>query len=241
MNIIKMNNEDIIGQAAAVVFAAQVIKKPASVLGFATGSTPLLTYEAMVAMQDAGIVSFDEIITFNLDEYLGLNSEHPQSYYNFMQRNLFLPLGLQKENIHLPNGVNPDPIAECAHYDAEIQKAGGIDLQILGIGENGHIAFNEPADTFTQGTTVMTLTPSTISANRRFFDREDDVPRQALTMGIATIMAARQIVLIATGINKAQAVHDMIKGPISPKVPASILQMHPAITVFLDSAAASML
>lgn len=230
-----------IGVAAASLFAAQVIQKPTSVLGLATGSTPLPTYAHMAALYRAGAVDYAKVTTYNLDEYVGLSHEHEQSYYYFMKDNLFRHINVPESAIHVLSGTAADPAAECAAYERAIEAAGGIDLQILGIGRNGHIAFNEPADSFAPVTHVVDLTDSTIEANTRFFASADEVPRRALTMGIGSIMKARAIIIIATGADKAQAVHDMIRGPVTPRCPASVLQLHPCVTVMLDNASASLL
>lgn len=234
-------NTDAIGKAAASLFAACVTQKPNCVLGLATGSTPVPTYQAMAELYRAGAVDFSQVTTYNLDEYVGLDHDHEQSYYYFMMDNLFKNVNVPTENVHVLSGIAADPEKECAAYDAAIDAAGGIDLQILGIGNNGHIAFNEPAESFAPTTHVVNLTESTIQANTRFFSSSDEVPRQALTMGIGSIMKARSIVIIATGAAKAQAVKDMITGPVDPSCPASVLQLHPCVTVMLDEAAASLL
>lgn len=241
MTVRVYKNAEAIGKAAASLFAATVIRKPDCVLGFATGSTPVPTYQALSELYRDGAVDFSGVTTYNLDEYVGLGHEHEQSYYYFMTDNLFRHINVPKENIHVLSGTAKDPAAECAAYDAAIDAAGGIDLQILGIGNNGHIAFNEPASTFAPTTHVVNLTESTIQANTRFFNNSDEVPRQALTMGIGSIMKARAIVIIATGAAKAEAVKAMLTGPVDPTCPASVLQLHPDVTVMLDEAAASLL
>ncbi|MCL2807203.1 MAG: glucosamine-6-phosphate deaminase [Coriobacteriia bacterium] len=229
------------GVAAAQVLAAQIIKDPFSVLGLATGSTPLPAYEALVELNKAGIIDFKTIRTFNLDEYVGISRTHEQSYHSFMHTHLFSKVNIDPQNTQLPYPSSDDPEEDCRAYDAAIDDAGGIDLQILGIGHNGHIAFNEPSDLFTYGTHIVELSKSTIEANKRFFDSADDVPQKAITMGIGTIMKAREIVLIATGQDKAQAVASMILGEIDPQCPASALLLHPQVTIFLDEDAASLL
>ncbi len=241
MNVRVYKDADAIGSAAASLFAAQVIAKPNAVLGLATGSTPIPTYRRMAALYEEGAVDYSSVTTYNLDEYVGLDHSHDQSYYYFMHDNLFKYINIPEEQIHVLSGTASDPAAECAEYDAAIDAAGGIDLQILGIGRNGHIAFNEPADVFPPKTHVVNLTESTIEANKRFFASADDVPRQALTMGIGSIMKAKAILIIATGADKAEAVRMMIKGSVDPHCPASVLQLHPQVTVMLDEAAASLL
>lgn len=241
MNVLVMKNTQEIGKAAGTMFAAQVISKPNSVLGLATGSTPIPTYQYMIELYKQGVVDYSKVTTYNLDEYCGLTHDHDQSYYYFMQENLFKGINVPTESIHVLNGVAPDAQAECDAYDAAIDAAGGIDLQILGIGNNGHIAFNEPCSSFPAKTHIVSLTQSTIEANKRFFESIDDVPKQAITMGIGSIMKARNIILIATGAAKAEAVKAMINGPVDPQCPASILQFHPNVTIFLDEPAASLL
>lgn len=230
-----------IGKAAAVMFASQVIEKPNSVLGLATGSTPIPTYKSIISLYESGIVDFSKVTTFNLDEYIGLGHAHEQSYYYFMQHNLFYGINVPKENINVPSGTESDIISAGKEYDKKIEKAGGIDLQILGIGINGHIAFNEPCSVFPMGTHGVNLTKSTIEANARFFKNASEVPHQAISMGIGSIMKAKKIIIIATGENKADAVSAMVSGPVRPSVPASILQMHKNVTLFCDEAAASKL
>ena len=241
MKIEIFSNEDRLAIAAARHFSDIIARKPDCVLGFATGSTPLPLYRELIRLYEAGEVDFSAVHTFNLDEYAGISRTQEQSYYKFMFDNLFSKINIKKENICLPNPEAEDPEAECKAYDLAIEAAGGIDLQLLGIGHNGHIGFNEPSDAFPEGTHIVELTKSTIEANKRFFDSEDDVPKKAITMGIGTIMKAREIVMIATGAGKAEAVNAMINGKIDPRSPASILQKHTAVTVFLDEEAASLL
>jgi glucosamine-6-phosphate deaminase len=239
MNINVYNNAELAGEAAAALFAGQLLSNDKSVLGFATGSTPIATYQSLISQYKKGLIDFENIRSFNLDEYLGLTDDHEQSYRRFMIDNLYSYVNLPLENARYLKGTAADPEAECRAYDAEIEAAGGIDLQILGIGHNGHIAFNEPGEFFTYGTHVVNLTDRTIEANKRFFESADEVPKQALTMGIGTIMKARKIVLVATGEDKAQAVADSVRGPITPLCPASILQLHSDVIYILDAAAAS--
>lgn len=234
-------NADEIGKATAMIISSQILKKKNSVLGLATGSTPLPVYQHMVHFYQKGLVDFSQTTTYNLDEYCNLPPEHEQSYFFFMMDNLFRHINIPKENIHIPNGLADDIAAECKNYDAAIEKAGGIDLQLLGIGPNGHIAFNEPGDSYVYATHRTALTESTIEANKRFFPSADDVPRYALTMGIGSIMKARSILLLATGASKAEAVRDMLLKDPSPACPASILQFHPNATIMLDEEAASLL
>ena len=229
-----------LGEAAAILFAARVIKKPDSVLGLATGSTPLDLYAALSGFSQKGAVDFSAARTFNLDEYVGLPATHAQSYAYYMRENLFTKINILPENCHLPDGMAGNPDAECEIYEQKIDAVGGIDLQLLGIGHNGHIGFNEPGDSFPTTTHCVALTPETIEANRRFFPSADDVPRRALSMGIGTIMKAREIVLIIHGADKAEITRKALNGPVTPRVPASILRVHPNVTVLLDGAAAGM-
>ena len=224
--------------------AFEVMKKfiePGKVLGLATGSTPLGLYQRMVKDHKENGTSYKQIKSFNLDEYVGLPITHPESYYAFMHRNLFDHIDITEENTHVPSGLGEDLEAQARHYDEMIAES-PVDVQLLGIGSDGHIAFNEPGTAFDSGTHVTDLAESTIKDNCRFFDNDiTKVPTQAVTQGIGTIMKAKSILLIATGANKAQAVKDMIEGPIDEKCPASILQKHPDVTVIVDEAAASLL
>ena len=226
--------------AAADIFAEQIKKNPASVLGLATGASPVPTYNRLIEMYKAGEISFADIRTFNLDEYCDLPKDDKNSYYTFMHENLFNAVDIKEENVHILDGNAADAEKEAADFDASIAAAGGIDIQLLGIGNNGHIGFNEPADEFTTGTFKVKLTDSTLQANSRYFD-ENPMPHYALTMGVGSIMAAKKIVLIATGPAKAQAIHDTVKGEVTAQVPASILQNHVDCVLLLDKAAASLL
>ncbi len=239
MDVRIFKTEEEIGAAAGKMFCDFVNSKPDCVLGFATGATPVPTYSYMADQCNKGNVTFKDVKTFNLDEYCDLPKEHKNSFYMFMYDNLFSKVDLKPENIDFLDG-NTDPEAESARYAASIEAKGGIDIQLLGIGRNGHIAFNEPADEFSGEAYKIKLTDSTIEANSIYFD-DIAMPRYAMTMGIGSIMKAKKIIFIATGDSKAQAVHDMIKGEVTPKCPASILQNHADVTVFLDEAAASML
>ena len=222
---------------AANLIAAEVIRRPNCVLGLATGSPPIGTYENLIVRNRAGDLSFREVRTVNLDEYKGLAPTHDQSYRYFMQTNLFDHIDILPENTNVPDGLAADADAECARYDALVASLGYADLQLLGLGRNGHIGFNEPDDHFTKETHVVDLTDSTIDANARFFATRDDVPRQALTMGVGCIMAARRVLLIASGADKADALYNAVCGPISPDCPASILQLHGDVVVVGDEAA----
>lgn len=238
MNIRVFENEVLVGKAAAVIMAAQILRKPDSVIGLATGSTPIDTYQELVRMSKSGILDWSNVHTFNLDEYCGLPKGHDQSYYHFMQHHLFSKINIKKEAVNIPDGMADDPEAECLAYERKIKEAGGIDMQILGIGRNGHIGFNEPGTLFRTRTHVVDLTSDTIEANSRFFSSSDEVPRQAMSMGIGTIMQAGSILLLATGSNKARAVASMLQKDMDPDCPASILQAHSSVTVLLDRQAA---
>jgi glucosamine-6-phosphate deaminase len=222
---------------AANIISAQVIMKPNCVLGLATGGTPVGTYAQLIDWYNKGDIDFSEVTTINLDEYRGLPRDHEQSYWYFMQKNLFSSVNVQPDRIFVPDGSNPDAEAACRDYDAIIHKAGGIDLQLLGIGPDGHIGFNEPGEAFELGTHCVDLTQSTIEANARFFSSIDEVPRQAYTMGIKTIMQARKVLMVANGANKAEIIKKAFFGPVTPEVPASILQMHPDFILVGDQEA----
>ncbi len=234
-------NELQVAKAGAALIAAQILAEPQSVLGLATGSTPLGVYEELVKLYDDGVISFAEVLTFNLDEYIGLDRHHEQSYFRYMVDTLFGKINILPDAINIPNGVAADPDAECERYEEAIAEANYIDLQLLGLGRNGHIGFNEPHHYFPKATHVVDLAEDTIAANARFFENDEDVPRQAISMGIGSIMEADQILLIATGIAKAEAVKAMVEGQIDPMCPASILQIHPKVTILLDQEAASLL
>lgn len=240
MKFIKAKNYEDMSVKAAHIIAAQMLIKEDSVLGLATGSTPEGLYAELVKEYEAGYLDFSKITTINLDEYKGIDRENPESYYYYMHDNLFSHVNIKEENVNLPNGMEPDAEKECARYDAVIEATGGIDLQLLGVGHNGHIAFNEPADAFTKGTSCISLTERTIQANKRFFEREEDVPRQAYTMGIKTIMSAEKILMVVNGKEKAETVRDAFFGPITPKVPASVLQLHKNVIVVGDEEAFSL-
>lgn len=224
---------------AANIISAQVILKPCSVLGLATGSTPIGAYQQLIDWYKKEDVDFSEVITYNLDEYRGLSHDDPQSYHYFMRKNFFDHINIDLANTHVPDGANPDSDAACAEYDRIVADAGYPDLQLLGIGRNGHIGFNEPDSVFSKGTHMVNLTQSTIDANSRLFDSPDEVPRQAYTMGVQTIMYARSILVVANGEDKADAVRAMCFGPVDPQCPASILQLHTNCTVIADEAALS--
>jgi len=239
MRIYKGKDYADMSRKAANIISAQVIMKPDCVLGLATGSTPIGLYQQLVAWYEKGDLDFSEVRTVNLDEYKGLSRENDQSYYYFMHHNLFDHVNLPAENSHLPNGMEPDSDRECRRYSELIRSMGGVDLQLLGIGHNGHIGFNEPGDAFDNDVHCVDLTQSTIEANKRFFASADDVPKQAYTMGIKTIMQAKKILIVASGEDKADIVRDAFFGPITPKVPASVLQLHNDVTLVADEAALS--
>ena len=240
MRIVRAKDYEDMSRKAGNIIAAQVVAKPDCVLGLATGSTPIGAYKRLIEGYEAGDLDFSQVKTYNLDEYRGLPGDHEQSYRYFMNVNLFDHVNIDKANTHVPDGLAEDYEAACAEYDAAVAAAGGQDLQLLVIGNNGHIGFNEPGDAFVKGTHCVDLTESTIQANSRLFDSIDDVPRQAYTMGIGTIMAAKMVLVMANGEVKAQAVHDMIYGPITPSCQASILQLHPNVVVVADEAALSL-
>lgn len=229
-----------IGVAVAKIFTDAVKENPSCVLGLATGATPIPTYKNIISTYENGGISFKEVKTYNLDEYCNLPKSDKNSYYTFMHEQLFNGLDILEENVHFLDGNAEDSEAECKRYDDEINAAGGIDIQLLGIGNNAHIGFNEPADEFTTGSFKVTLTQSTIDANKIYFD-ENPMPTHALTMGIQQIMSAKKVILIATGPKKAEAIKNMIEGPVTAQVPASILQKHDDVIIFLDEAAASLL
>jgi len=237
MKIHKTADYETMGRKAADIVAAQITLKPDSVLGLATGSTPLGLYARLVERHKAGELDFARVRTVNLDEYEGLAAAHPQSYRFYMEQNLFSKTGICPGNTHLPDGLAADPAAECARYDAVIRGFGGIDLQLLGIGHDGHIGFNEPGGHFENDTHVAVLTPETIDANKRFFTSAAEVPRRAYTMGIRPIMLAGRVLVVVSGVDKADIVRRAFSGPVTPAVPASILQMHRDVTLVGDEAA----
>lgn len=224
---------------AANIISAQVIMKPDCVLGLATGSTPLGTYQQLIDWYNKGDLDFSETKSVNLDEYKGLPKDNDQSYYYFMYNNLFKHININLDNTNVPNGMEPDSAKECSRYEQVISGLGGVDLQLLGLGHNGHIGFNEPAQAFEKTTHCVDLTESTIEANKRFFASIDDVPKQAYTMGIQTIMKAKKILLLVSGEDKAAILRDALCGPVTPQVPASILQLHSDVIVVADEAALS--
>lgn len=241
MRLIVTDNYSEMSQRAASIIAAQVILKPDSVLGLATGSTPIGIYEKLTAWYQNGELDFSRITTVNLDEYCGLAPDHVQSYHYFMTEHLFSKINLPKGRQFLPDGTNLDADRECERYQNLIQLLGGIDIQLLGLGHNGHIGFNEPSDAFVKEVHQVELTKETIEANKRFFDRVEDVPRQAYTMGIGTIFQAKKILLVVSGAEKADILKRVMYGPICPQVPGTILQLHADVTVVVDKDAAKAL
>lgn len=236
MNLIPATNYDEASKKAAEFIAVQIKGKSDSVLGLATGGSPVGIYERLVDAYRAGL-DFSQVRTVNLDEYVGLASDHPQSYAYYMHTNLFRHINISLDNVHIPDGTDRNIQQQCASYDRLIGELGGIDLQLLGIGHNGHIGFNEPSTEFTKGTHCVDLTQTTIEANARYFERETDVPVKAYTMGILHIMQAKKVLMIACGSDKARILHRAFYGPVTPEVPASILQFHPNFTLIADNQA----
>ena len=239
MRIYKAKDYEEMSRKAAGIVSAQIIMKPDCVLGLATGSTPVGLYKQLIEWYRNGDLDFSGVRTVNLDEYKGISRENDQSYYYFMHQNLFDHVNIPAGNTHLPDGMEPDSEKECRRYEELIQSMGSVDLQLLGIGHNGHIGFNEPADAFDKLVHCVNLTQSTIEANKRFFASAEEVPRQAYTMGIQTIMRSKKILIIANGEGKADIVRNAFFGPITPMVPASVLQLHNDVTLVADEAALS--
>ncbi len=233
-----IGTEQEIAQKAAQRYVELLAAKPNAVLGYATGSTPLGLYAELVRLNKAGALDYTNVTTFNLDEYAGLDGTHDQSYRYFMNKNLFEHINIDLARTHVPSGLD---IAAAADYDRQIEAAGGIDLQLLGIGNNGHIGFNEPFTSFGSRTHLVDLTESTREANKRFFASIDDVPTQAVTMGVRTVMNARAVILMAIGKGKADIINKTVNGPVTEEVPASVLQLHPDCEIYLDHEAASLL
>ena len=241
MRVVVLPTADDVSRRAAEVIVACVKKKPKAVLGLATGGTPLGTYRELIEIHRSGAVSFREMTTFNLDEYVGLGPDHPQSYRTFMRANLFSKADFDEAKCHVPDGLAVDYEVYCQVYEQMIRDAGGIDLQLLGIGTDGHIAFNEPGSSLSSRMRLKALTQETRNDNSRFFAAGEEVPHLAVTMGVGTILDARQVLLLATGANKANAVRAFIEGPVTAQVTASALQLHPHVTVLLDEPAAQWL
>ena len=239
MKVIKVKNYEELSRTAATIIAGVILSKPDCILGLATGSSPVGTYDQLTAMYEEGILDFSHVKSVNLDEYVGLDGSNDQSYRYFMNKNLFSRVNINIENTHVPDGTNLDAKACCEAYNTLLQNIGTVDLQLLGIGPNGHIGFNEPSDHFEDETHCVDLTETTIQANKRFFESEADVPRQAYTMGIGTIMRCKKILVVVSGIDKAQILKKVVQGPVTPQVPGSILQFHPDCTIIADEAALS--
>lgn len=239
MRIIRTKDYEEMSKMAANIIASQVILKPDSTLGLATGSTPIGTYKRLIEKYENGDLDFSKVTTVNLDEYKGITKDNDQSYYYFMNHNLFDHVNIDKARTFIPDGTEADADKACSDYNAIIHSLGGVDLQLLGIGHNGHIGFNEPSDHFEKETHCVNLAERTIKANRRFFESEEAVPKQAYTMGIQTIMSARHVLLLASGAEKADIIQAAFFGPITPQVPASILQLHGNVTIIVDEAAFS--
>lgn len=238
MNIVRTRDyEEMTGRAADMIFE-QVNRKPDSVLGLATGSTPIGVYRQLASWCQEGVLDFSRVRTVNLDEYAGLSKDHPQSYSYFMQEHLFDHINIDPQNVHIPDGLGEET-AECERYDNLIRSLGGIDLQLLGLGHDGHIGFNEPEDHFPAGTHMVRLSESTIQANKRFFADESQVPRFAYTMGISDILQSRKVLMIVSGGDKAEILREAFTGPVTPRVPASILQFHNDFTLIADEEALS--
>ncbi|WP_239618517.1 glucosamine-6-phosphate deaminase [Cohnella mopanensis] len=241
MNILTYDSDDKLNEAAANIIVGQIQTTPRAVLGLATGGTPVGIYKQIVRDFQRGMFSFRNVTTFNLDEYVNLAIDHPESYHTYMNNHLFDHIDLPASQCHIPDGNAVDTAEECRRYDESIELAGQIDLQLLGLGHNGHIGFNEPAHALIKSTHVVDLAAETLEANARFFDSIDDVPKQALTMGVGTILKAKKILLVVKGADKADIVQRSLQGPITTDVPASLLQTHPNLIVLLDSAAAGKL
>lgn len=241
MRIYREKDYEAMSRRAADLIAAQVMMKPDCVLGLATGSTPEGAYRYLAEKYQKGELDFSAVHTVNLDEYCGMGAEHDQSYAYFMNQHLLSKVNIRKENTNIPNGLNADAAAECARYDRVIEALGGVDLQLLGIGNNGHIGFNEPADSFATGTHQIQLTEGTREANARFFNSLEEVPTAAYTMGNRAILQAKTVLLVASGKAKAKAVRDAFAGPVTPAVPASVLQFHPNVILVADEEALSLL
>lgn len=241
MRVVIVKDYEQMSRAAASIIAKQVRSNPLSVLGLATGSTPLGTYKELVRMHRKDGLDFSRVRTFNLDEYYGINPSHPESYHTFMFENLFNKVNVRAENVSIPDGKTEDVEKFCVDYERKIKRAGGIDLQLLGIGRDGHVGFNEPGSSLGSRTRLKTLAEETVRDNARFFGSERKVPRLAITMGVGTILEARKLVMLASGEGKAEAVKMSVEGPVTAQVTASALQLHPHVTLIIDEGAASTL
>ena len=241
MRVVILKDYDEMSKRAGSIVRDRLLKKPNLVLGLATGSIPEGLYKELIRLHKEEGLSFKDVVTFNLDEYCGISPDHPQSYHYFMREKLFKDIDIKLENTHVPEGLSKNPEEFCQRYEEEIKKYGGIDLQVLGIGGDGHIAFNEPGSSLSSRTRVKTLDENTVKDNSRFFEREEDVPKLAITMGIGTILESKEALLLISGENKAEVAARAIEGPISSQVTASALQNHPKVTAILDEGAASLL
>lgn len=241
MEVIVKANFDEMSRAAAQEFVALLNAKPNAVIGLATGSTPLRLYQELVRLHKEEGLDFSQVRTFNLDEYVGLSIHNPQSYHCFMHEHLFQHINIPPQNVHIPSGTTGNYHAFCEWYEQQIAQCGGIDLQVVGIGSDGHVAFNEPTSSLGSRTRLKTLAKTTIEDNARFFERREDVPIYAITMGVGTILEARKIIMLANGENKAHAISLAVEGPVTSMITASALQMHPMTRVYLDNDAASQL
>ena len=241
MKVVILKDSDSVAAYGANIFVKHINKKPNAVLGLATGSTPVALYKKLISAYSTGLVSFKAVSTFNLDEYLGISGDHPQSYRYFMNQQFFDHTDIDKNNTSVPQGDAADPIAACEAYESSIKQKGGIDIQLLGIGRNGHIGFNEPSSSLMSRTRVKTLTRATIDDNARFFSADEYQPHLSLTMGIGTILESKLVVLLATGESKADAIKAMVEGPLTASCPASALQLHQDAVIIIDEAAASKL
>jgi len=241
MEVVIRETIDEVSKLSAEIIADIIRRKPRAILGLATGSTPVGTYKELIRLHKEEGLDFSRVITFNLDEYVGLVHEHPQSYHYFMWENLFKHVNVNAKNVHIPDGTAKDVPGFCREYEEQIVKAGGLDVQLLGIGSNGHIAFNEPGSSLGSRTRVKTLDDRTRQDNARFFSNLNEVPRYAITMGIGTIMEARHLILLANGAGKAEAISQTCEGPITAMVPATIVQLHPKATIVVDKAAGTKL
>ena len=241
MLVEEVEDYEAVSERAADLVTAQIQKKPDSVIGFATGSTPLGLYERLIHNHQERGLDFSKVTTFNLDEYVGLPPEHDQSYHYFMWENLFKHINITREKVYIPDGTVEDTDYFCQWYEQQIEHAGGIDLQILGIGANGHLAFNEPGSSLGSRTRIKTLTEKTVRDNARFFEEEKEVPRYAITMGIGTIMEAQNLLLLGSGERKADAIKKTLEGPVTAMVPASVVQLHRHAQFIIDQPAASSL
>jgi len=241
LRVVIVSDYDSASKKAASIIAKEIRSKPNAILGLATGSTPLGTYKELIRMHKKENLDFSRVRTFNLDEYYGLAPNHPQSYHRFMEENLFSKVNIKAANVHIPDGLTKDVGAFCRRYEEKIRRSGGIDIQLLGIGRDGHLGFNEPGSSLGSRTRLKTLTEETVRDNARFFSKTEDVPRLAITMGVGTILDARKLILIATGEAKAEAVRASIEGSVTAQVTASALQLHPSVICVLDEAASQLL